>query len=466
MTRVDRLQVAFLNCERGTRVPIFQQASPSPVLLQRSTKGEEKMGACVMFDHDYQCSTVLGVRRAMGILSLCGTFFVVSLILAFKRYHRLPQRMILALNLAAMAETIAYIMGNTTDSTHLCRFQAFWLLYFDWAVLLWVCAITGSLTANVLFEKIVPDHFEIRFHAVCWGFPAAVTIVPFAASAYGPAGLWCWIDDQHHWLRFILWYVPFAAVVVALFVVYSIMVSRVYRRASRWEGTYDGADAQRKQAMKKQIKPLRYYPLIFLASAVPGLINRIQNAADPNHRYFGLVLLQATFSPLFGFFLALAFGLQTDALRRCNWAHMKSMFHAARKPDFGKVREFQLTPSGSRQSAGDVEYDKMDDSAAADDDASEDADAALTTDSRAAAAASPSSSRVGDSSKGAAPPVFDDEADDADFEGGRGGRRSVRESFRMRPLASFSLPFRSKGSSSYAKMGADDDDRDDAGLLK
>ncbi len=63
----------------------------------------------------------------------------------------------------------------------------------DWSVLLWVCCMTANLYFNVVASRAT-DAWEKKYHAVAWGLPLAIAIVPFMAHQYGPAGAWWCVD--------------------------------------------------------------------------------------------------------------------------------------------------------------------------------------------------------------------------------------------------------------------------------
>ncbi|KAJ8348929.1 hypothetical protein SKAU_G00275180, partial [Synaphobranchus kaupii] len=83
--------------------------------------------------------------------------FVIWLL---RRYHSLAQKMILSLTVAAFFDSIAYVMGEENpEEGGLCTFQAWWLMYFDWSALAWVCLITLNLYLN-LVKEMRTDHCE------------------------------------------------------------------------------------------------------------------------------------------------------------------------------------------------------------------------------------------------------------------------------------------------------------------
>ncbi|XP_035994987.1 cadherin EGF LAG seven-pass G-type receptor 1 isoform X3 [Fundulus heteroclitus] len=160
--------------------------------------------SCVFFNslsEDYRCVVILSVKRATGTFSLLGCVFMLFVIWLLRRYHSPAQKMILSLTVAAFFDSAAYVMGETHPEGSLCDFQAWWLTYFDWCALAWVCLITLNLYLN-LVREMSTERFEKFYHLVAWGVPLVMASLPLLKGYYGPAGAWCWITDGHVAWRF------------------------------------------------------------------------------------------------------------------------------------------------------------------------------------------------------------------------------------------------------------------------
>ncbi|CAG5865805.1 unnamed protein product [Menidia menidia] len=159
---------------------------------------------CVFFNglsEDYRCVVILSVKRATGTFSLVGCIFMLFVIWLLRRYHSLAQKMILSLTVAAFFDSVAYVMGESHPEGSLCDFQAWWLTYFDWSALAWVCLITLNLYLN-LVREISTNRYETLYHLTAWGVPLVMASLPLLRGYYGPAGAWCWITDGHVAWRF------------------------------------------------------------------------------------------------------------------------------------------------------------------------------------------------------------------------------------------------------------------------
>ncbi|XP_025079292.1 cyclic AMP receptor-like protein A isoform X2 [Pomacea canaliculata] len=261
-----------------------------------------------------RCETVITIRKVAGAFSLTGCLFMIAVIWLFRKYVVFAQRMILYLSIGALLDSIAYLMSNTIEDGPLCDFQAWWLTFFDWTVLLWVACITFNLYMNVV-RATSTERFEGVYHIVCWGLPLCMSLLPFINDHYGPAGAWCWIVEDIAW-RLGIWYAPLFLIIVLLFAAYIYIILTLSRKASTWEGTYDPDTERNHQMLREDIKPLRLYPFVYLIVSIFPLINRIQNAFAPHNHVFALVVLACLSAPLHGALNALVFGMDRETLKK------------------------------------------------------------------------------------------------------------------------------------------------------
>ncbi|CAC5423333.1 GCR1 [Mytilus coruscus] len=275
---------------------------------------------CTIFpDNPHQCDVVIAVRRTTGALSLVGCFFMIVVIWLFKKYtnFQLKKKNFIA----AFFVSIAYLMGGLVPDGATCHFQAWFLQFFDFSVLLWVACITFNLFMNVV-RRTTTEKFEWLYHVFCWGVSLVLSLLPFINDHYGPAGAWCWIESDVGW-RVGIYYGPLFVILIGLVITYLYIVYSLYRKASSWQGTYDPDTERQKQMLKEDIKPLTAYPFVYIAVSIFPLINRIQNAVAPNSPVFALVVLQALSSPLQGAVNAVVYGLDRETFSRLTPSQLK-----------------------------------------------------------------------------------------------------------------------------------------------
>ncbi|XP_055007774.1 cyclic AMP receptor 1 [Boleophthalmus pectinirostris] len=231
---------------------------------------------CVFFNddsEDHRCIVILTVKRATGTFSLLGCLWMLFVIWLLRRYNSVAQKMILSLTIAAIFDSVAYVMGDTHLEGSLCDFQAWWLTYFDWSALAWVCLITLNLYLNLVCE-ISTTRFEILYHLTAWGVPLAMASLPLMKGFYGPAGAWCWITGDHVAWRFGIWYVPLFTLILLMICCYARIIFVANKRMQSWLGTFNPERERRKVSLAEEIRPLKWYPSVYLLVSIFPLINR------------------------------------------------------------------------------------------------------------------------------------------------------------------------------------------------
>lgn len=295
-------------------------------------------------ENPHYCKVLSDVKTTVASISLIASLFIIFVIWLFKKYKHFVQRLILSLSVAAFLDSIGYLLtGVPQKDNALCDFQAWLLSYMGFSILLWVCCITFNLYWNAI-KQVKTDKFEKYYHLVSWGIPLIVACLPLINNHYGPAGPWCWIskdsDNSVAW-RFSTYYVPTYVCIFGLFGVYSYIFITIRRQIKRWEGTYSSEAERSKALMKQDIKPLMWYPVVYLVTTIFPLIHRIYNAVNKSPN-FTLLLLQIIFDPLVGMLNAVVFGMDKETLSRLSLTEMKVALiqqFRAKKP---LVREYPV----------------------------------------------------------------------------------------------------------------------------
>lgn len=276
-------------------------------------------------DNPHQCTVVLALQRTFSALSLVGCLFIIFIIWLFRMHQYFVQRLILLLSISAALECISFIIGDIYTNQVTCQFQAFVMQYFGWSTILWVLAITVNILLVV--KKIESSRYEKWFHLVCWLVPLLWSCLPFIGDNYGPAGIWCWIKRDATALRFGTWYIPIFFVIAAMTIAYLYIILTVIRRAKQWTGTFNQEAENDKNMMANEVKPLAAFPLIYLLSAIPTLIYRIDDAVHPNRLPgYVLLILSSIFAPSTGALNAVSFALYGEIQKLLTWGQIKSAF--------------------------------------------------------------------------------------------------------------------------------------------
>ena len=211
-----------------------------------------------------------------------------------------------------------------TDSA-LCTIEGFIAMFTIWILILSVFNIAVNLFWNIIIGKPSNIYLEIFYISVTLGVPLVISIVPFIDNSYGPAGLWCWIENRRpvgKILRFALVYIPLWIVCILLFVIFMIVIAKLLYEVRRW-GPYHPQTDKKRDLIQREIKPLIRYPITFLIFSIFPTINRVQNILFPTSPIIGFYLLHAISTPLAGLTLSLMFFMSRDTLKELKWSNFK-----------------------------------------------------------------------------------------------------------------------------------------------
>lgn len=295
-------------------------------------------GSCSPYDSpEYIGVTITSVIS--GFVSFLASCFVISLILFFKKWQFLVQRLILYLSIATLLQGISSMIHRVdyveTDTAKMgfCVFSGFFEQHSGWMQLSAVTCITVHLflcaVVKVRLEKLEPVYVVIIFL-----LPLGFNWIPFIQLAYGRAGAWCWIRSDNDncapfafgkVLRLVLWYVPLYVILIILIILYIVILIKVHRARRHWVGSYDPNSERLKAQMEEEVAPIVWYPLIYLVLNLIPFINRIHNFAQPDDPNLVLWYLHALTYPLTGGFIALAFTLDPKTRKRLRLASFKAM---------------------------------------------------------------------------------------------------------------------------------------------
>ena len=288
--------------------------------------------SCSPFASDQYIAVTL-LSACTGAVSVVASLFVIVGILISKKYLFFIQRLILYLSIAVFLNSISVVLrlqriatlGGKSAShlTPLCVITSFVDQTTSWSALIAVCCITCCLVLNVVLLRSV-ETLEKVYVFLIFVFPLCFNWIPFIKESYGVAGAWCWIRNEDedcnkflfgNYLRFILWYIPLYVVLFILVTTYVFIMCRIRGLRRHWEGKFDPDTKRKRENMFREFRPLVWYPLIYLLLNIFPLMNRIHDAFVTESS-LALWVLHALFSPLRGGFIALAYALDGQTVRR------------------------------------------------------------------------------------------------------------------------------------------------------
>lgn len=111
--------------------------------------------ACELFGDDgWKCDAIISMNRLSATLSMLGCCFVLCIIVLFKKYKDISQRLIADLAIASFMFAGTFFINDIKyEPSTWCTLQGAMLTYFNWACLEWVLSFVVVLYFKVIFDK-------------------------------------------------------------------------------------------------------------------------------------------------------------------------------------------------------------------------------------------------------------------------------------------------------------------------
>ena len=296
------------------------------------TPSTENTTNCLQSPFDSLGFKLVAILRACaGLFSFFCSIGVIMVIIFCQKYHFFRHRLILYLAIAAMLHALAFTVGRVEFESHrpiednYCYFAGFFETVTAWVELLSICCLTFHLFAITVRRKPHTGNLEGAYLVVTFVLPFFWCWIPFLSHSYGSSGPWCGIrstNDQcqlFHFgnaLRFIIWQAPFYTIVLVILMASISIAIKIRRDIHVWEGTIEPQAQVRKQEIEKEVKPLLWYPVVYLILKTFLLINHIYDAARPHSPMLCFWLLRALTSPFAGTFVALVYTMDRETRSR------------------------------------------------------------------------------------------------------------------------------------------------------
>lgn len=290
------------------------------------------------------------IRSVLGVFSALCCLAVIFIIILFKKYQFFNQRLILNYALAAFIHALSYPLTRINYSTprplldDYCFFGSSFSLYTIWVEALALSSLTVYIFNNAVLDKWP---FGLRANLVFIGSPYFLPLlwvwIPFIHHMYGNTAAWCGfrniqLNCTHFVLgivmEFVVWYVPLLLLMITLSVMTGVVVFKLRRRLKVWCGQYDPVEQHHYFKLKSEVKPLVWYPLIYMSLSIFSVINAVYRATSAVHyrphndsdetQSQVLWYLQVLTSTLKGALLALIYTLDPDTRKRLRWRYLKA----------------------------------------------------------------------------------------------------------------------------------------------
>ena len=311
--------------------------------------------SCSPYDSP-EYAVVAAVSAGLAFLSTILVAFMIAIIILFKKYRFLSQRLILYMaisailvNLGIILHRVDYMNQMTEFYIRFCMFGGYLDQLSNWMLLNSVCAITIYLLLALFTEKKT-EKYELVYIFFIFIFPFTYCWVPFIENSYGRAGAWCWIRAEERidckpfkfgvLLQFIIWFVPLYTLMAVLILLYVTILVKLCLNKQKWNRISTEEIIEFKKQVKKDLLPLVLYPLIYFLLNIFPFINRIYNQTHKDPQ-LGLWYLAALANPSMGAWIALTFTLHRSTRKHLSTTEIKA---AARELWQGntEVHEYDL----------------------------------------------------------------------------------------------------------------------------
>lgn len=305
-----------------------------------------------------QYKIAAALRASVGLFSFFCCLGVVFVLVLYKKYKFFTQRLILYLTIAALVHSISYTLARVNYYTPrpiedpYCYFGGLLNHYTAAVELLNIWCITFNLFVNTIFNKRT-EKLEVIYFLISYFLPVTWFWLPLWKRAYGTAGPWCGIRTVDAncnpfpfgiWVQFGIWYIPLYVSLTIIFFATILIAIKAVRDSRKWRGKFDPTAKWQSDRIEKEVKPLIWYPVVYLALNVFSLISQIYNAVNPDNPSIALFYLRLLSSPFRGAFIALVYALDSETRRRLNCRQLRNLCKGCCQKK-GAILEYQVVYS-------------------------------------------------------------------------------------------------------------------------
>lgn len=274
------------------------------------------------------------ISTTASLISLLANLSVILLIVVYRKYVVMPQKVVLSVNLAAAFYSITIAIGSgvgyfTTAKRTSALFQSYcmWSGFFNhlaaWILLgaIWLVLADSYLHA---VHGTNTHKYKWYYVAVVLVFPLLTSWIPFINSSYGDVGPWCWIrsindtDCSPHVfgivLQFATWYIPLLVSLLTMMALYIYILRQIRIKSIFIRYLHE---RHLHQVLKKEIRFLLIFPLVLLVINIVSAASSISGAVESNMTSLvPLWTVSAVLTPLQGGILAIMLGFDWDTVKR------------------------------------------------------------------------------------------------------------------------------------------------------
>lgn len=257
-----------------------------------------------------EIAAIQAVETFSSVLSIGGCTMVLSRFVNKEdRVWNITNKQIVVLCTIDMITAIFWGIGHAgAGNDGLCQFQAFMIQWGALANICWNSSMALHLYHWIALKKAESKlKKKIKKTAIASiGIPFLLSIILLATGVYGPASMWCWIGNDHEWIRFLCFYI----ILMIAWLYNTYILKSVSDAVSSRVTTKEGGSGKSKGLFNAEAgiqMKLKQYISVFVLAWFFGLFNRFVEAVA-GEPVFTTTLLHAFFVPLQGFMNACCYG--------------------------------------------------------------------------------------------------------------------------------------------------------------
>ena len=296
--------------------------------------------ACNVYSGSQYLSLLI-LRSTLSAVSCLCILSMIVIIILFKKYHFFTQRLILYLAISTFSFSFIAVINlsakyacDELSARIYCIVMGFFFQLTMWWELMAITCIMVDVFVKVVFNKFT-ERLELLYFLTIFVLPLTFSWIPFIKLSYGPAGVFCWIRDRNLeddklfrfgiYLRFLLYYIPLYLLMPILIILTIISFCCVRRKRKQWIGQHSHEAKLISKMMESEIRPLIYYPFIFIVINAIPFVKRVYGIFNPNDTVlFVLALINVMVYPLLGILITLVFALDPETRKKINRVEIKA----------------------------------------------------------------------------------------------------------------------------------------------
>jgi len=237
-------------------------------------------------------------------LSCLGTIFIISVFWFMNPLGRRNYWLLFWLSFGDFCTAVSGIISGVLSLVHdvypgaaTCAFQGSLIHFTSLSCFCWTSCIVVKMLAQ--FHGIESLKREtLIFHSYSWGVPLLEIIFLTSIRAWGNNGSgWCWIPGGRNPYRLLL-YGPLVIIIIFSL----ISVAYMFKKMP------SSTPSREERISRKMILHFSLYPIILSVCWTGALVNRLQNAINPDEFVEGLYIWEYGLNTLQGFFNSIVFG--------------------------------------------------------------------------------------------------------------------------------------------------------------